>query len=220
MIKVKSYKEYLNVSVLNLVLIFITIFICPLLPASTLPYIFPFCFSGIFLLVSLSMERNRRFNLYSSALIISIIWIGILTRNDTVRSISRVLQFLFFIYLLLLKVALIAGTSSVKRQAIIDSITAYFLLGLAFTSIVLFTASLIPGSYNVQVDMVLDKFEPQKDYFYYTFVTYTTTGYGDIVPLKPESRSLAVLIAVSGQLYIAIIIAMLVGKYSQQAIKT
>jgi hypothetical protein len=52
------------------------------------------------------------------------------------------------------------------------------------------------------------------EYIYYTFVTFTTLGYGDIIPLQPISKSLALLISISGQIYIAIIIAMLVGKYA------
>jgi hypothetical protein len=52
------------------------------------------------------------------------------------------------------------------------------------------------------------------EYIYYTFVTFTTLGYGDIIPLKPISKSLALLISISGQIYVAIIIAMLVGKYA------
>ena len=43
-----------------------------------------------------------------------------------------------------------------------------------------------------------------------------TVGYGDIIPLEPYSRSITILISVTGQLYIAIIIAILVGKYSSQ----
>jgi voltage-gated potassium channel len=41
----------------------------------------------------------------------------------------------------------------------------------------------------------------------------TTVGYGDITPVAPAARSLAILVAVFGQLYIAILISLLVGKY-------
>jgi hypothetical protein len=49
---------------------------------------------------------------------------------------------------------------------------------------------------------------------YFSFVTLATLGYGDIVPLKPYTRSLATLITITGQFYIAIIVALLVGKFS------
>jgi ABC-type uncharacterized transport system permease subunit len=104
----------------------------------------------------------------------------------------------------------------VNLQVIIDAITGYFLLGLAFSTMVMMVAALVPDSYNVVHESLFEKYEPLKDYFYYAFVTYTTTGYGDIVPLKPISKSLAILIGVSGQLYIAVIIAMLIGKFSSR----
>jgi Na+/H+-dicarboxylate symporter len=51
---------------------------------------------------------------------------------------------------------------------------------------------------------------------YYGFITMTTVGYGDILPLKPYTRSLATFIAVAGQFYMAIIVALLVGKFAAQ----
>jgi len=52
------------------------------------------------------------------------------------------------------------------------------------------------------------------DYSYFTFVTMTTLGYGEITPILPFARSISILISTSGQIYIAVIIAMLVGKYA------
>ncbi len=46
---------------------------------------------------------------------------------------------------------------------------------------------------------------------YYSFVTMTTLGYGDIVPASPVARMCAVLQAVLGQLYLAVLVARLVG---------
>jgi voltage-gated potassium channel Kch len=51
------------------------------------------------------------------------------------------------------------------------------------------------------------------DLTYYSFVTLTTLGYGDIAPITPLARSLAYLEAIVGQIYLTIIIARLVGLY-------
>ena len=51
---------------------------------------------------------------------------------------------------------------------------------------------------------------------YYSFVTMTTLGYGDITPVGPQARSLSILLSITGPMYIAILIAKLVGKYSSQ----
>jgi voltage-gated potassium channel len=55
---------------------------------------------------------------------------------------------------------------------------------------------------------------------YYSFVTLTTLGYGDITPLTPVARSLSLLEAITGQLYIAILIARLVGIHIAQSMKS
>ncbi|TFG66017.1 MAG: two pore domain potassium channel family protein, partial [Nitrospirales bacterium] len=48
---------------------------------------------------------------------------------------------------------------------------------------------------------------------YYSFVTITTLGYGDIIPVKPLVRTVAYLEAIVGQFYVAVLVAWLVGSY-------
>ena len=50
-------------------------------------------------------------------------------------------------------------------------------------------------------------------FLYFSYVTITTTGYGDILPLKPIARTLAIFLALFGQLYLTVIIGILIGKY-------
>jgi voltage-gated potassium channel Kch len=57
------------------------------------------------------------------------------------------------------------------------------------------------------------------EFQYFALVTLTTLGYGEITPITPAARSIASLISVSGQLYVAIVIALLVGKFSGQSKK-
>jgi hypothetical protein len=52
---------------------------------------------------------------------------------------------------------------------------------------------------------------------YYSLVTMTTLGYGDIVPVAPPARTLAGMQAVTGQLYIAVLVARLVGLHIAQS---
>ena len=51
------------------------------------------------------------------------------------------------------------------------------------------------------------------DYLYFSFVTVTTLGYGDITPANALAKSIVIVIAISGQLYLTVLVAMLVGKY-------
>ena len=56
-------------------------------------------------------------------------------------------------------------------------------------------------------------------FLYYSFVTLTTLGYGDITPVHPVARMLSYLEAVIGQLYLAVLVASLVGRYGRLAIE-
>ena len=51
----------------------------------------------------------------------------------------------------------------------------------------------------------------QRDLFYYSYVTLATLGYGDINPVSPQARSLAITEAIVGQLYLVVMVAGLVG---------
>ena len=61
--------------------------------------------------------------------------------------------------------------------------------------------------------VVNEEISLQNNLAYFSFVTLTTLGYGDIVPVAPLARSLAVLEALTGVLFMAVLISRLVGSY-------
>jgi hypothetical protein len=67
-----------------------------------------------------------------------------------------------------------------------------------------------PRSFSVRGEIVLLDFS---DLIYFSISTLTTTGFGDIVPIERAARSASVVEAIIGQLFIAILIAKLVGVY-------
>jgi Ion channel len=95
----------------------------------------------------------------------------------------------------------------VTLSRIQGAIAVYLLLGLAWGIGYELLALRRPGAFTgaaVEGDL------PQR-WLYYSFVTLTTVGYGDITPVHPVARSLAVLEALTGQLYPAILLARLVS---------
>jgi hypothetical protein len=113
----------------------------------------------------------------------------------------------------------IARTKNVTARVIIEAINGYLLLGLVFTLMVGLVMAYQQEAFNLPGRKLVasQEADPLSDYVYYTFVTFATLGYGDILPKTPAAKSLAILIAVVGQLYVATIIAMLVGKYAGSA---
>jgi hypothetical protein len=98
-----------------------------------------------------------------------------------------------------------AGPVNVHR--IQGAVAAYLLLGLAWALSYELVALLATGAFAVTGPA-----EPERHRFiYFSFVTLTTVGYGDVTPVHPVARSLAVAEALTGQLYPAILLARLVS---------
>jgi hypothetical protein len=103
--------------------------------------------------------------------------------------------------------------SQIFRAGIVTSarvqgaVAVYLLLGVAWAHCYQIANRLTPDSFQSSVG---DRFSVV-EWFYYSFATLTTLGYGDIVPIKPVSRSLAIGEALTGQLYLTVLIARLVA---------
>jgi hypothetical protein len=88
---------------------------------------------------------------------------------------------------------------------IFGAIVLYLLIGLTWGVLYGMLERKMPGSFAYGKESGI------ADWIYFSFVTLTTVGYGDITPVARVARSLAVLEALIGQLYPAIIIARLVS---------
>jgi ion channel len=104
--------------------------------------------------------------------------------------------------------------SSVNTEVLCASISAYLMLGLMWTMAYWLVDQLTPGgafSFNTNAGTrSINGFTG----FYFSFVTLSTVGYGDITPVSRIARWLAALEAMTGLLYVAVLIARLVSLYS------
>ena len=103
---------------------------------------------------------------------------------------------------------------SVNTEVLCASISAYLMLGLMWTMAYWLVDQLTPGgafSFNTNTGkQSMNGFNA----FYFSFITLSTVGYGDITPLSRIARWLAALEAMTGLLYVAVLIARLVSLYS------
>ncbi len=111
----------------------------------------------------------------------------------------------------------------VTFDTIASALATYLLFGLIWAFIYVFFEHIDPdafGGLSREIETGLgptgEKSE-LKVMLYYSFTTLTTLGYGDIVPVHPLARSLAVLEAAFGQVYMAVLVARLVGLYTARA---
>jgi Ion channel len=101
------------------------------------------------------------------------------------------------------------GPGKVTGHRILGGILIYLTIGLTFVALYGLVAMNVPDAFK-GIDAPKGQFAIAGNLIYYSFVTLTTIGYGDIVPAHPYVRGLANLEAVIGQLYPATLLARLV----------
>ena len=104
------------------------------------------------------------------------------------------------------------GAQVVDRERLYAGLSAYLLAGIFFGVFYWDLERTWPESLAVLGEGVQSNFSLVTA-IYYSFVTLTTLGYGDIVPRSEVARGLAIMEAVTGQLYLAVMIARLVSLY-------
>jgi hypothetical protein len=115
----------------------------------------------------------------------------------------------FFTWVTWLVAHQVLFTGAIDTNKIVGAICIYILLGLIWAMLYLFIAEVVPGSFNgVSHAPWLDNFATA---VYFSFVTITTLGYGDISPVTPLARFLVYMEAIVGVFYMAILVASLIG---------
>jgi hypothetical protein len=123
---------------------------------------------------------------------------------------------LFIVYLLTVVGAAVIRARRVTLDTILGAIAVYLLLAMVWTLLYAVVALLDPNAFQLpSVDAArIDRARLGADlptFVYYSFVTLTTMGYGDVLPLSHAARGLATCEAVVGQIYLAVLVARLVG---------
>lgn|SRR5262245_29161337 len=179
-------------------------------PEGTLGIIGDVVFSLLLISGAASIPQRRRTLLAVSvvaAAALLVRWANWLVPSVVVTE-WRTLSSLVSVTLLsLIVLAQVFRAGPVTLARIQGAIAVYLLLGLAWALAYELLALRQPGAFagaGVEGDL------PQR-WLYYSFVTLTTVGYGDVTPVHPIARSLAVLEALTGQLYPAILLARLVS---------
>ncbi|MCJ7557262.1 MAG: potassium channel family protein [Gammaproteobacteria bacterium] len=127
---------------------------------------------------------------------------------------------LFFFYAATLMVThIFTASEKVNVNMIYGAVSVYMLIGLAFAFVYAGLAGLDPESFSG-----LDQGPGARDLFlqiiYFSFVTLSTLGYGDILPVSDLARPLAYAEAIAGQLYLTVLVARLVGMHISERIRS
>ncbi len=126
---------------------------------------------------------------------------------------NSTLNSIFLAYVCVHIFKFITSATSPSSQLIYAALCMYLLMGMVWSFIYVLLVAIDPNA--IKLALVIDWGDNSRDVFaemyYFSFVTLTTLGYGDVLPISRIARSLATLEAVIGQLYLAVVIASLVG---------
>ncbi len=148
---------------------------------------------------------------------VAAIWAGILLGVPSLLGGGRIPSVIFLAVTVAAILPPLLRAQRVTAEVLWGALSVYLLLGVmgafAFAAITVWQPEALdlPLGASLSTESALSG-----DLVYFSFVTQTTLGYGDILPVSPLARSVAMFLAVSGVLYLAVLVATLVGVYVSQ----
>jgi len=107
-------------------------------------------------------------------------------------------------------------TRRVTSDTMFGAVCVYLLVGMTFGSLYDLVETLQPGSFHVNVETVGASGIGWRTLIFFSFMTLTTIGLGDVTPVTTQAQSLVSIEGVIGVLYVAVLIARVVGVYARR----
>jgi len=100
----------------------------------------------------------------------------------------------------------VVHSKGVDLNVVLSAITGYILIGFLFGILIYIMELLQPGNFSVEK---ISYYNAE----YFSFVTMSTLGYGDIVPITESGRAITIITTLAGQFYMVIVMGIIVGKF-------
>ena len=166
---------------------------------------------------SFAMSRERMFLRLAVLVAIPAIlarWITFAFYTDVGDISGMIFSIMFFAVFLLFLLKVLLRSKRITGDTILGAISIYLLIGITFAFGYQLVDHVVTGAFDYNMVMRPEGLS-LVDFIYYSFITMTTLGYGDITPLNGLVESMAYLEAVTGTLFTVIFIARLVSSYQR-----
>jgi len=129
--------------------------------------------------------------------------------NTNIHVVLMLIMFVYFITLLSELIRQIFKSKVITRNVLLGAFSGYIMIGIIgyFVFRIIFLTK--PESFAIPE-------YSKQDLLYFTFITLTTIGYGDISPITDPARNFAIILGLVGQFYNSVIIAIIIGKFLQK----
>jgi voltage-gated potassium channel len=173
-------------------------------------------------LIAAVVVNSHQRSIFVIALMIgsgSVIGIGYAAYFDShlVRIVSETLGLTLLGFTTLVMFNSLIHTDQVSQDAVVGGICVFLLIGLCFALVFILMTDLNPGALELGKEAIVRSNSDSSAHatllLYFSFVTLTTLGYGDVSPVGDMARMFAVAEALIGQLYLVVFLARLVALY-------
>jgi voltage-gated potassium channel len=151
----------------------------------------------------------------------SSLWLGTPSSVHILSAASQLAKGLLLAICVVMILRYVLKSNVITVDTIFGALVAYLLIAFTFSSLYEAVAVIEPASFNMPARAESGGgLAPTFDLGYFSFVTIATLGYGDIVPSLPVTQMLAILEAVTGQFYMAVVVAWLVSALAGRRLKS
>ncbi len=164
------------------------------------------------LLLSISRRnRNQRFFFYAfGVLLAASLFLNVQT--TTYRTLLYLLCTKTHFFFIFIVISDLLKTHDITKNEIFGLVNCYLIVATVFSFIYEIASFSDPHALAYSQGFPSD----HTVFLYFSFATITTLGYGDVIPVSPLMRNIAILEAVFGQFYIAIVVAYILSRYIQR----
>jgi len=163
-------------------------------------------------------------HVFTIALLLSLptfagMWATYFLKNFYVTLVGWSFAVAFFGFIGIIVLSDVLRAEKVTTDTIHAAICVYLLMGVTWALLYSVMEGIRPESFVIAQGQFSGATDYVPHFLYYSFVTLTTLGFGDITPLTPAAKSFSYMEAVTGQIYIAVLIARLVGLHIAHSMK-
>ena len=171
---------------------------------------------GLILLLSVIYTTSNYQQLMGYGFLAIFLYFLFLINNNerhSIHYIQPLTTLIFFSLVFKNIVNYILKAKEIGLNEIYACISGYLILGVIATPHFYLVEHIYPNAFNIAPHPTF------YDFLYYSFITLTTVGFGDIYPIHPLAKSFTMILGIVGQLYLTILVAIIIGKYLAMEVK-
>ena len=169
--------------------------------------------TGVLIAAMYAISEKKHHLILAAFLVVPTIvtlWIDYFMKAKWAFITSEICGILFYGFCMVHIFNYIRRQKEVTREVIFASVIVYLLIAVVWSDLYQILESFTPGSFSIPDGPIQYK---RILFLYFSLVTITTLGYGDMTPLTDQAAGLAAVEALIGQMYLVVMVAWLVGMY-------